>query len=619
MIPEARVAQSNENTCSDYSAEEKQRAQLEVHKDNGDISCTIWSQNTDVNSRIEPLSPTEHPDKPDSRDGKIEKSEQELAGVEKAKKLRELWTLKSLCVAYASVFLLCFVLNFQMQVYNSLYAYAVSAFQAHSLVSTITTVANIVNAVMKPPLARLCDVFGRLEAFSVSVVCFVVGLVLVATCKNVQTYAGGVVLYNVGYTGLEFIITVFLSDTSSLAARPLMLGTSMLPSLVNIWIGPLVGQAFYRHSTWRWGIGVWGAIVPVCALPFFIVFYVYQRKASQLGLVKPQAKTKIGRFLQQFDFIGIFFMSAGFCLLLITLTIAGYDGNKWKQPLYIIMLILGVVFLILFVFYEMKLAKFPAIPFHLMREPTVSACCVIVFLVYFTYYCWDNYLTSFLQVVHYTTINSAGHISNIFYFCSALSGLFVGILVRIYKRPKLFLFLAIPITILGQVLMIRYRGTQYNWGYQVMPQIFVSVADGVITTLMFVCIQSVGKQENFAMLTALLYTVISVGSAVGSSVSGTIWINTMPSRLNKYLPDDYKNQSTTIFESLVTQLSFPRGSNVRNAIIHAYEDVQRILTIVSTAFSATLYIPLWFVANPKLSTKNVSLFEDEKEKKGQIV
>ncbi|EEB07730.2 siderophore iron transporter 1 [Schizosaccharomyces japonicus yFS275] len=568
-----------------------------------------WTQN---------ISPIDNQNEVDNKDDSDISSTQELSGVEKARKLRELWSRKSMYIAYTTVFLLTFVLSFQMQVYYSLYAYAISSFRAHSLVSTISTVASIVNAVMKPPLARVCDVFGRLEAFTISVVLYVIGLLLIACCKNVQTYAGGVVMYNVGYSGMEFIITVFLSDTSSLASRPLMIAINSLPFVVTVWIGPLVGQAFYKHSTWRWGIGSWCIIVPVCALPFFIIFWMHQRKATKLGLVKPATAINPRRLFHQFDVIGIFFMTAGFCLLLITLTLAGYNGNKWRQARYIVMFVLGGVFIVFFVVYEIKLAKYPSIPFRLMREPTIAACCTIAFLLYFTFYCWDNYLTSFLQVVHYTTINSAGHIANTYSFGACATAIIVGILVRVFKRQKIFLLLAVPLTVLGQALMIRYRGTQYNWAYQVMPQIFVALAGGTIMTLIVVCMQSVVKQEYFAILTALLYTVISTGGAVGSSISGTIWINMMPSRLKRYLPDAYKNQTTAIFESLVTQLSYPRGSDARNAIIHAYEDVQRVLTIVSTAFSAILIIPVWFVANPKLSSKTVSLFEDEKQRRGQI-
>lgn len=57
----------------------------------------------------------------------------------------------------------------------------------------------------------------------------------------------------------------------------------------------------------------------------------------------------------------------------------------------------------------------------------------------------------------------------------------------------------------------------------------------------------------------------------------------MPKKLAIYLPADQQANLTMIYSDIVTQLSFPVGSDTRLAIQHAYGDTQRYLFITGTA------------------------------------
>ncbi|KAL2315904.1 Siderophore-iron transporter Str1 [Schizosaccharomyces pombe] len=542
------------------------------------------------------------------------KPEDELSGIAKARYLTEHSSRISFYICYFSIFLLFFAISFQAECYYSLTAYATSAFAGHSLLSTIAVANNIISAAIKPPLARLSDVFGRLEAFLFSLLLYLVGLILMAASTNVQTYAGGSVLYNAGYTGVELIMTIFMADTSSMANRSLVLGISYLPFVVTIWIGPRVAQEFYMHSTWRWGIAVWTILIPACSIPFLAVYSYYQFRAWREGALKGTLTINPVELFKKLDIIGLILMTAGLALVLLSISLASYDTGKWSDAKFIVMIIIGGLCLIAFVLYEIFVASFPALPFRLMREPTIGACCAMSFLFYITFYCWDNYYYSFLQVVHYTSITAAGYISYTYSFTSCATGFFLGILIRLTKRYKWYFVASIPVYILGQGLMIRYRGEQYNWGYQIMPQIIVGIGGGVIANLLTVAVQTVVSTENFAIVTALVSTVTPIGGAVGSAISGAIWNSVMPKRLEKNLPSDLKDQAYTIFESLTVQLSYTRGTDARNAIILSYSEVQKILTSVATGFAGAMIFPVWFVANPRLSTVKTHIFDSKESK-----
>jgi MFS family permease len=97
-------------------------------------------------------------------------------------------------------------------------------------------------------MAKVAHVFGRLEAFAVSILLFVVGYIQMATATNIQTYAVAQIFYSAGSTGLQILQQVFIADTSNLLKPALW---SSLPDtlfLVTVWIGSIIGNAILKES-----------------------------------------------------------------------------------------------------------------------------------------------------------------------------------------------------------------------------------------------------------------------------------------------------------------------------------------------------------------------------------
>lgn len=83
-------------------------------------------------------------------------------------------------------------------------------------------------------MAKIADVFGRLEAFSISILLYVVGYIQKATSKNVQTYAAAQIFYSAGNTGLQILQQVFIADTSDLLNRALWSSLPDIPFLITV-------------------------------------------------------------------------------------------------------------------------------------------------------------------------------------------------------------------------------------------------------------------------------------------------------------------------------------------------------------------------------------------------
>jgi MFS family permease len=254
-------------------------------------------------------------------------------------------------------------------------------------------------AVIKPPMAKVADVFGRFEAFAFSVFLYVIGYVQMAASHNVQTYAAAQIFYSAGNTGLQILQQVFIADTSDLTWRALWSSLPDLPFLVTVWIGSIIGQDILNTTTWRWGYGIWCIILPTMFSPLAIILLLNNRKANSLGLTaaRPWAGMSFMQMVKnlwfELDIGGSILLSAAFALILIPLTIASKSYDGWGNGSVIAMIVLGVVCLSFFPFWESrkKLAPVPLIPLHLLKSRTFCAGCVVGFF-YFSKIFKFNYM-----------------------------------------------------------------------------------------------------------------------------------------------------------------------------------------------------------------------------------
>lgn len=242
-------------------------------------------------------------------------------------------------------------------------------------------------------MAKVADVFGRLEAFSIGILLFIVGYIQMTTASNVQTYAAAQIFYSAGSTGLQILQQVFIADTSNLLNRALWSSLPDIPFLVTVWIGSIIGNDILTYSTWRWGYGMWCIILPATFLPLALTLFLNNWKAKKMGLIAPSPWKGIGfvRTLKnvwfELDIGGIILLSAGFALVLIPLTIASKSPAGWKNASIIVMAVIAIICLLAFPFWESNktLVPRPLIPMHLLRNRSFAAGCGVGFFYFSTF------------------------------------------------------------------------------------------------------------------------------------------------------------------------------------------------------------------------------------------
>jgi len=73
------------------------------------------------------------------------------------------------------IFLVFYVNSLQQQITGSLSPYVTSAFNEHPLVATTSILSSIIGAVAKLPIAKIIDIWGRAEGYSLMVFLCTIG------------------------------------------------------------------------------------------------------------------------------------------------------------------------------------------------------------------------------------------------------------------------------------------------------------------------------------------------------------------------------------------------------------------------------------------------------------
>jgi MFS family permease len=470
---------------------------------------------------------------------------------------------------------------------TTLTPYVTSAFQNHSLTAATSIFASLIGGLFKLPLAKILDIWGRPQGFISMMICLTIGLAMMAGCNNVETFAAGQVFYWVGYNGITYSISIFIADTSALKNRALMFAFASSPYIITVWVGGPLAEAFYNGPGFRWGFGAFAIITPFICTPLLALFYLNYRKAREMGLipVRNSGRTwlqSLKYYAIEFDVIGLFLITAGLALFLLPFNIYAQQEEQWKSPMIIAFFIVGGLLLIAFVLFEKYMAPKTFMPYELLMDRTVLGACILSAVLFISFYIWNAYFSSFLQVVNNLDMTKSSYILNVYSIGSCFWSLIVGVLIRYTGRFKwLALYFGVPVTILGVGLMAAFRQPDVNVGYIVMCQIFIAVAGGTLVICEQMAAMAATTHQYLAVVLAVEAMFANVGGAVGGTVAGAIWNGVFPKRLAHHLPADAKGTVQSIVNSLETQLSYPVGSPTRVAIQQAYGDAQRIMIIAS--------------------------------------
>ena len=524
---------------------------------------------------------------PDGNDSIVDAHAQ--PGVQNIEAVTVAWTTTALILAYVMIWVTYFVEGMLSGTTAALTPFVTSAFAQHSLTPTVGILSSVIGGVTNLTLAKILDVFGRPQGYLFCIFLATVGLIMMAACNSVEAYAAAQVFYTVGNNGLQYSLSVFVADTSSLRNRGLMQAFAGSPNLITCWLAGPISATYLNGPGWRWCFGTFTIIIPVITLPLFGLLVHYFNKAKKLGLVPKRESQRSAwqsflYYCHEFDAVGLILLSAGVALFLLPFNLYTLQEQGWRSPLIICLLVFGIVLMIIFAVWERFFAPVTFIPYSLLLDRTVFGACILSATLFVSFYCWNSYFSSFLQVVNDLSVTDASYVVQAYTVGSVLCSLAVGLLIHYTGRYKpVCLYFGIPLSILGMGLMINFRRPDSNIGYIVMCQIFISFAAGTNIICDEIAIMSAASHQHIAVVLAVLGMFGNIGGAIGLTIAAAIWQGVLPKKLAEYLPASELPNLPTIYADITVQLSYSVGSPARIAIQQAYGDAQMIMLIAGTA------------------------------------
>ncbi|CAI7639978.1 unnamed protein product [Penicillium glandicola] len=523
-------------------------------------------------------------------------------GVQRVRAITSAWSTKTLILMFILLYLVSFVDALLGSVEGALNPYITSEFHKHGLLTVVSVVSTILGGSSKLTLAKIIDIWGRIEGFLIMLALVTIGLIMKATCTSMEMYTAAHTLYWVGHIGLTYVVDIMLADMTSLKNRMLMLGLNGTPGIASVFAGPEIATLFYTNLDFHWAFGSFAIMQVGVCIPVVAVMLFMQRRAKKSGALE---KTRSGRvwwqsithYLIEFDVIGIILITAAFSLILIPFSIASYGPKGWATGYIIAMEVLGVACVPAFYIWERYCSPVQFLPWKYLKNPTIIGSCMLYGVMFLSCFTWNGYFGSYLQVVNRLDITTANYVLNAFSLTSFIFSPIFGLVISWTGDFKWTAMAGVPIFLLGTALLVPFRAPSTHVGLLTLIQILVGLGSCLFAVCGQLAVMAVVTHQEVAVVMAIWGLFGSIGASVGSAIAGGMWNNILEKELYERLPQESKHLAASIFSSLVTQMSYADGTAERDAIVGAYADVQRKMAIVGVCFVPLCILCTWFWRN----------------------
>lgn len=412
---------------------------------------------------------------------------------------------------------------------------------------------------------------------------------------------------------MQILNQLLVADITTARWRGLANSLVNIPFMVIPWIAAFIVDSALVTVGWRWGIGMFALILPVCAVSVVVPQSLFQRRMKSLGC-STKCRITLFNFISQSDVVGMVLLSGGFAMLLLPLALAGGTPEKWQTPWVPAVMVVGAVFLALLLVYEGRFAAHPLIPLRFLRNISLVLAWIIGLMDAFAFSVTHTYMYAWATVVHAYGARDATFLTYTAGCMQVLVGLFVGYFMYRTRNYKWILVIGVLVRLIGYGVMLRLRGAENSTAELFIVQLIQGAGSGVVQTIVLVVAQVVVPRSELSQSTALQLLFIYLGNAVGSAGAGAVYTNTFKERLQFYIPNASPESIDAVFNT-IDEPAYAPGSLEDIAVNHAYSDVMRYMTYAALGASIFGVVLVWFLPDLTLTDKH-NLAESLEESEG---
>ncbi|KAH8664680.1 major facilitator superfamily transporter [Xylariales sp. PMI_506] len=413
----------------------------------------------------------------------------------------------------------------------------------------------LVNAVTMPFICSISDIFGRPICFQFSLLMFVIGTILCCTTHGINQMLVGRCIQGVGGAGVHALGLVILTDIVPLRFRPKWYGVILGGWAIGLSMGPLIGGAIVKNTTWRVAFYI---MFPICVLGLLLTPFLLTLKPRKVSWREKFAKV---------DWIGGSLFTASATSFLIGVSWGGvqYDWNSYQTIAPIITGVLGMTGTI---FYENHWAQEP----YLCKSLWSSSGAIITYingcLQGFVILGYLYHIPFFFMSVKGDSTLDAGINVLPLLLITLVSAIATGAVVTRVGNYRWAICIGWLMACIGSSLVL-YWPTNSSVGVWVPTQIVLGVGTGAVLNAQNFACQAMCGAGDEGPAAAMYLFARQFGFALGVGIGGTTFQNVMALKLRWEGLDESLAQEAEGYVSVLNTM--PDGTPGKSEIIDAYK------------------------------------------------
>ncbi|KPI39736.1 putative transporter [Cyphellophora attinorum] len=433
----------------------------------------------------------------------------------------------------------------------------------------------IANAAAAPIWAKLSDIWGRKPILLAAVAIFAMASVVCATAQSMKALIVGRAFQGSASGGLIMLTNVVVSDIFSMRERAL----------------------------WCWWINL-----PVCGVAGTLLLFF-------LDVHNP--RTPLRKGVKAIDWAGSLSILAVVIMLLLGLDFGGATF-PWDSPKVICLIVFGVVCILIFVFAEKKVARYPLMPMGIFKESSNVASLLVTAWHGMSFIAGEYYFPLYLQSAKAASPLRSGVLLVPLIVMTAGCGVLTGIIMHRTGKYRELGWIGTVLLTAGFGAFISLR-PDTSIAAMVGFQLIAGAGSGLLFEPPLVALQAHIEQDNVATATSTFAFIRSLALAVSIILGGVVFQNSMDNRSDTLrasgLPADLvealsgKNAAANVM--LTHTITDPTQ---RDVVKDAFAWSLRNMWIMYTVIAFLGVISSGFVKQKELSKEHTETVTGLKEK-----
>ncbi|KAJ2523634.1 hypothetical protein GGI11_001371 [Coemansia sp. RSA 2049] len=455
----------------------------------------------------------------------------------------------------------------------------------------------ITTTALQPLYAKCSDILGRKLAIVVAATLLVIGSILCAASQSMNMLIASRAMQGLGSAGMYTMLNVVIADLYSESGRAIFMGISSGLWGLSSAGGTVLGGTIVQLSTWR---VVYWINVPISLIAVVLIL-------KYIPLPKPSA-TSTREKLLRIDFGGALIMTFGIVFILLALSWGGREYS-WSSARVLSFLIIGVIAVLGFFYYENKIPSEPILPFRLLRTRNVALAFVSELFFGAASYAPLIFIPQWALVVKNATPITSGLYTLPLSLFESISVLASGLLVTKSGRYREILWVGSLFLLAGLTPFVtfdQHTGLGRIIGFQILAGIGFGAC--IQNLVLAAQVSSIGYDS--AVATSVCIFMRSIGAILVVSVLSSVNGNILHTKFDQIIAayPDYTSDIRRISEnqSLINKLDIPQP--LFNDLINAFMKGMHGAFIALIPFSALLVLSVIGIKHiPLAKIKKITL------------